>query len=203
MAKLKLTYFDVNGGRAEPIRLALFIGGIEFEDHRFAYSEFAEVRKTTPLGQVPVLEIDGKVITQSNALTTYAGKLAGLYPTDDFAALLCEEVMGTVEDVTSRIVATFCLSGEQLASARTALIESYLVPHLKWLDTKLGQQHYLINDTLTVADLKVLAHLSWLNSGKLDHIPNNLVSETVPKIQQYFERLMKHPKIAHYYQIHQ
>ena len=32
MAKLKLTYFDFHGGRGEPARLALAIGGIAFED---------------------------------------------------------------------------------------------------------------------------------------------------------------------------
>ena len=45
MTELTLTYFDVDGGRAEPIRLALHIGGITFNDHRFPYSEFAEQRK--------------------------------------------------------------------------------------------------------------------------------------------------------------
>ena len=34
MAQLKLTYFDFHGGRGEPARLALFIGGIAFEDDR-------------------------------------------------------------------------------------------------------------------------------------------------------------------------
>ena len=34
MAKLKLTYFDFHGGRGEPARLALSIGGIAFEDDR-------------------------------------------------------------------------------------------------------------------------------------------------------------------------
>ena len=41
MTQLKLTYFDFNGGRGEPARLALAIGGIAFEDHRFSYAEFA------------------------------------------------------------------------------------------------------------------------------------------------------------------
>jgi hypothetical protein len=58
MPKLKLTYFDMHGGRGEPVRLALTLGGM-FEDHRFAYPQFAEIRKTVPFGQVPVLEVDG------------------------------------------------------------------------------------------------------------------------------------------------
>ena len=48
MNQLKLTYFDFSGGRAEPARLALHIGGIPFEDYRFAPSDFAEVRKFNP-----------------------------------------------------------------------------------------------------------------------------------------------------------
>ena len=54
MPQLKLTYFDIHGGRAEPARLALHMAGIAFEDNRITYAEFAEVRKSTPFGQVPV-----------------------------------------------------------------------------------------------------------------------------------------------------
>ena len=34
MAKLRLNYFDFDGGRGEPARLALHIGGIAFEPPR-------------------------------------------------------------------------------------------------------------------------------------------------------------------------
>lgn len=37
-------------------------------------------------GQVPVLEVDGEQIAQSIAITTYAGKLANLYPWDPLQA---------------------------------------------------------------------------------------------------------------------
>ncbi|MDH3673780.1 MAG: glutathione S-transferase, partial [Gammaproteobacteria bacterium] len=39
MHKLTLTYFDFHGGRGEPARLAMTIGGIEFEDGRIPLSE--------------------------------------------------------------------------------------------------------------------------------------------------------------------
>lgn len=40
MAPLKLLYFDI-AGRAEMIRLALHIGGVDFEDVRIGREEFA------------------------------------------------------------------------------------------------------------------------------------------------------------------
>ena len=41
MADYKLTYFDFDGGRGEPIRIALHAAGIEFEDERLAFPEFS------------------------------------------------------------------------------------------------------------------------------------------------------------------
>ncbi|MGL5146864.1 MAG: glutathione S-transferase N-terminal domain-containing protein, partial [Plesiomonas shigelloides] len=71
MNSIKLSYFDVDGGRGEPIRIALHAAGIPFEDFRFSYSDFAEVRKTTPLNQVPTVTLDGVQLTQSSALLRY------------------------------------------------------------------------------------------------------------------------------------
>ena len=52
--KLKLTYFNIKA-RAEPTRLALFIGGIPFEDIRLSHGEEWPAHKgEMPYGQVPV-----------------------------------------------------------------------------------------------------------------------------------------------------
>jgi glutathione S-transferase len=200
MNNIKVTYFDVNGGRAEPIRIALFNAGIAFEDFRFSYAEFAEVRKSTPFGQVPVMDIDGVTITQSNALTRYAGKLAGLYPEDTFQALLCDEVMDTVEDITHAIVPTLGLTGDELVEARTSLTKNKLIPHLTWLENKLKERgDFFADNRLTIADLKVLAHLGWLSSGMLDHVPQDLIASTAPLLAEYQSKVMADPKVAGYY----
>lgn len=60
MPDYKLTYFDVDGGRAEPVRIAFHIAGIPFEDKRLSYQEFGEIFPTMRFHAVPVLEIDGR-----------------------------------------------------------------------------------------------------------------------------------------------
>ena len=201
MSQLKLTYFDFHGGRAEPARLALHIGGIAFEDSRFGFADFAEVRKSTPLGQVPTLHVDGVQVTQSDAITRYVGKLAGLYPTDAFQALLCDEVLDAVEDVNVKLGTTFGLTGDALKDARTALVNGALPQYLGWLQTQL-QAHggeYFADNRLTIADLKVFTCVQGLNSGRLDHVPTDLVEKVAPLLSAHMQRIAQTPAIAQYY----
>jgi prostaglandin-H2 D-isomerase / glutathione transferase len=201
MPQLKLTYFDFHGGRGEPTRLALHIGGIAFEDHRFPGASFPEVRKTAPLGQVPVLEIDGVQVTQSDAITRYAGQLAGLYPKDAFQALLCDEVMQALEDASVLIGATFGLTGDAQKEARTKLVAGPLPRYLGWLQNQL-QAHggtFFADGKLTIADLKVFVFLRGLMSGQLDHVPTDLVATQAPQLAAFVQRIGQTPAIAQYY----
>jgi glutathione S-transferase len=86
MAKIKLTYLDFHGGRGEPARLALSIAGIPFEDDRVPYADWPRRKPTAPFGHLPVLEVDGQLLTQSNTINRYVGKLANLYPSDPWQA---------------------------------------------------------------------------------------------------------------------
>lgn len=80
---LRLTYLNVKS-YGEPIRLALTIAGIPFEDRRVDYEKVYQLRKEgiLPYGQVPMLEIDGAAYGQSSALLRYVGIRAGLYPNE-------------------------------------------------------------------------------------------------------------------------
>jgi len=201
MDKLKLTYFDVSGGRAEPARLALHIGGIPFEDFRFAFGEFAEIRKGTPLSQVPTLQINEVQVTQSDAITRYVGRLAGLYPEDALQALFCDEVLGALEDINIKLGATFGMTGDALKTAREALVADALPRYLRWLQTQLESHggEYFADQRLTVADLKAMVILRWLGSGKLDHIPTDLVETVAPGLAAYVDRISATPAIVQYY----
>ena len=201
MSQLKLTYFDVHGGRGEPVRLALAIGGIAFDDHRFSFAEFPEVRKTTPFGQVPTLEVDGVTVTQCDAMLRYAGKLAGLYPNDAFQALLCDEVMYVVEESIVRLGPTFRMTGEEQKAARLALVNGPMPVYLQWLEKQLLAHggEYFADNRLTVADLKVFVDIRGLNSGRLDHVPTDLVEKVAPALNAHLQRISSLPAVQAYY----
>ncbi|MCW8880001.1 MAG: glutathione S-transferase family protein [Kangiellaceae bacterium] len=201
MANLKLTYFDFPGGRAEATRLAMKIAGIEFEDYRFPFEKFQEEVKNTPLNQVPMLEIDGEKITQCNAINRYVGKLSGLYPEDDYQALICDEVMSALEDITHKLVSTFGLEGEELKQAREKFVDGSLSLSLEWLKEKLDKQggEFFAENRLTVADLKVFVWVRGLTSGHLDHVPTDLVSRLAPNLLALRERVEQMPEVVSHY----
>ena len=126
MSKLKLTYFDFDGGRGEPARLALNIGGVAFEDERISPKDWPQSRDRAPFQALPTLEVEGRVVTQSNSINRYVGKLAGLYPKDDWQALLCDEVMDAAEDIGTRIGNTMNLPADAKQQAREELASGRL-----------------------------------------------------------------------------
>lgn len=201
MPRLKLTYFDFHGGRAEPVRLALHIGGVAFEDYRFAPVDFAEVRKSTPFGQVPTLQVDGMQVTQCDAILRYAGRLAGLYPADAYQALLCDEVTYVVEEAGVKMGPSFRMTGDAQREARMALVEGSMPVYLAWLQRQL-QAHggeFFADHRLTIADLKVFVDVRALNSGRLDHVPTDLVEKVAPALNAHMQRIAQTPAVAQYY----
>ena len=201
MTRFKLTYFDFDGGRGEPIRLAFHIGGIEFEDVRLKSPEFREARESFRFLALPVLEVDGEQVSQSNSTLRFVGKAAGLYPTDDLQALFCDEVMDACEDLDHAIGATFGLKGDEMKRAREALLQGPIPKFIKGLDGLLarGGGRYFADGRLTVADLKVFVQMRALGKGVLDHVPTDVVEGLAPSLAEHRDRIADDPGVVAYY----
>jgi len=202
MPKLKLTYFDIHGGRGEPARLAMHIGGVDFEDNRISFQQFGDTRSSFPFNRVPMLDIDGIEVSQCNAINRYLGKLAGLYPTDPLQAAFCDEAMDAVEDIVSQVVATFPIKDEaEKKAARQALADGPIAVYLQQLQALLEARggEYFADGRLTVADLKVMVWVRSLRSGILDHIPQDLPDNVAPLLVEHLARIESHPKVREYY----
>lgn len=72
MPHYKLYYFDVRS-RGEVIRLLFHLADEKFEDERYMFEEWGALKSQMPLGQCPVLEVDGVKIGQTTAIARYLG----------------------------------------------------------------------------------------------------------------------------------
>lgn len=115
--KFKLSYFNVKA-LAEPIRLLFAYGGVDYEDIRVSQEEWAELKpsklnllftfflftknvfflKAMPMGQMPVLEVDGQRVHQSVSMARYVAKRVGLSGDNDWENLLIDTAVDTVND---------------------------------------------------------------------------------------------------------
>ncbi|XP_035671118.1 hematopoietic prostaglandin D synthase-like [Branchiostoma floridae] len=75
--KYKLTYFDLRA-RGELTRLIFAAAGVQYEDYRIDRPSWAKLKEKTPMGQMPLLEVDGKVMCQSGAIARYIARETGL-----------------------------------------------------------------------------------------------------------------------------
>lgn len=200
MPNYKLNYFDIDGGRGEVTRIALHVAGIDFEDNRLSFPQFAEARTNMRFNAVPTLEIDGEEFSQSDAMSRYVGRLAGLYPTDPLQAMYCDEVLGAYEDLTHFVVRTFGLEGDALQEARQNLMEGKMTVFLIGLQELLQRGgEYFADNQLTIADIRSYVQIKSLSAGVLDHIPADFVQSLAPALVEHQNRIAAEPRVAAYY----
>ena len=80
-----LHYYDFQSrGRGQVVRLLWEDAGIAYEDVRYSFEEFPESKRTkisdlNPTGNIPVIELNGKILTQSYAILRHFARLLGKY----------------------------------------------------------------------------------------------------------------------------
>lgn len=201
MPNYKLTYFDIDGGRGEVTRIAFHAAGAEFEDNRISFPQFGEARQNMRFNAVPILEVDGEEISQSDAISRYVGRMAGLYPSDPLQALYCDEVLGACEDLTHFIVGTFGIEGDELRKARKQLMDGKMTVFVKGLQELLhrGGGEFFADKQLTIADIRCFVQVRSLSAGMLDHIPADFVQTIAPDLVEHQKRVAEDDRVVAYY----
>ncbi|XP_067933707.1 glutathione S-transferase 1-like isoform X4 [Watersipora subatra] len=148
--QMKLIYFDTKG-RAEGTRLLFKLAGKDFIDCRLTKEEWAALKPSTPKGQLPVLEVDGKMICESNAIARYVARelkscsgigekaFHALYAKTEEekaeAAKSVTEVLQATDKLTAHIKKGKFILGDKASLADTAVysIIDLLQEHMKEL----------------------------------------------------------------------
>eukprot|EP01124_Arcella_intermedia_P024513 TRINITY_DN4148_c0_g2_i2.p1 TRINITY_DN4148_c0_g2~~TRINITY_DN4148_c0_g2_i2.p1 ORF type:complete len:201 (-),score=56.92 TRINITY_DN4148_c0_g2_i2:304-906(-) len=162
----KLHYFDMPG-RGEPIRLAFRIGGIPFEDCRISFPDWAQKKHTFPFGTVPVLEVDGKNLCNSNTILQYAGKVAGLGPADLFSIAKVDEFLSVIEDYMGELFGFLRRSPEEKEKFISEFVKGTSPYYLGLLEKTAVANGgpYAVGGCLSVADLKLYVLMNLIHAG--------------------------------------
>ena len=200
--ELRLIYPDIPFWRAETSRLALFIGGIEFEDLRPSREEIAKMKTdgTCPFGQFPVLQVDGKTIAQTGAIARFCGKLSGLYPSkDEFAAAKVDEVIDLATDITNQMRPALREKDPKLRiEMRRELSKTILPRWLGFLEKLLqdnGDTGFFVGHSISVADLAVWRLCAWISGGIIDGLPVDLL-DGFPLLSVHQSQISNLPKVV-------
>jgi glutathione S-transferase len=199
---LELTYFDFHGGRGEPARLALHIGGVPFKDTRIAPQDFPALKLGYPFGTLPTLRVGERIISQSNAILRFVGQRSGLYPTEALEAACCDELMEALEDMNHKFAHSLHIADpEKLRERRLKILDGPLTFTLERVAALLERRggEYFADGRLTVADLKCFVWVRALCRGTLDHIPTDLVERLAPTLMAHHARVAAHPGVVGYY----
>jgi prostaglandin-H2 D-isomerase / glutathione transferase len=196
MSKPKLTYFDFSGSRGEECRMALFLAGVDFEDHRLKPGEWPSLKPETPFGSLPILEIEGKpALGQSNAILAFVGRQHGLHPADPWDAARHEGVMEAVEDLRAAMTPLTKIEDEaEKKSSREAFAAGALRAWATHVEAQI-RGPFVEGEKLHVADLKLFMITHSFVSGVYDHFPNDCLA-AFPKLTALHDAVVAHPKVA-------
>jgi glutathione S-transferase len=145
-----------------------------------------------------VLELEGKAVSQSNAILGWVGRKSGLLPNDEWEAMRLDSLMSAVEELRAVITRTFGISDPaELKRRRQELVEG---PLRTWLAHAERQVRgpFASGESISVADIKLFLVVGWLKKGVLDHVPPDVVSP-FPKLEALFEAVGRHPKVVEWY----
>lgn len=201
MSKITLTYFD-SPGRAEPIRVALRVSGIPFEDHRLKFPEFmaAKARGDFPLGSVPVFEVDGVKIVQTGAILRYIAKIGdrSLYPEDPWAALVVDSAMDSLNDTWSNALLPSLFERDPVRklAMRAELAVGPMARVFGYLEALVARSGgpFLTGAAMSVADIMIAMSVLQIRSGGLDGITVEHLT-AYPNLDKLADAYLADPRI--------
>ncbi|MDC1296612.1 glutathione S-transferase family protein, partial [Alphaproteobacteria bacterium] len=150
-----------------------------------------------PFHQLPVLEINGKIIGQTAGIARFCGKLSNLYPSDNFLAAKVDQIIDAASDITNLISPTVREKNEIIKKEMRDKLTNKLLPrwfnYLEKILHKEEKSKWFVGNKMSIADISIWRLLGWIKSGMLDGIPKE-ICDNYPKLNAIYLEVHKYPK---------
>ena len=188
-----LTYFGLHA-KAEPIRMLLKHKGVAFNDTTITFEQWAEIKQTTPSGQIPTYQLpNGKVLNQANAILRLLGRQHGYYFNEEAEAYNVDWALETHADFWATKTQYVFFGGKEQEAITKGLkqfekFNKQIETHLAGTNTR-----FMASDRLTIADFLVFQIYMGMCHNE---------ATIVPEIQaQFAGKLADTPKVTAYIEV--
>ncbi|KAI4459004.1 glutathione s-transferase [Holotrichia oblita] len=191
MSATKLIYFPLKGV-GEPIRWLLKYGNIEYEEILIEFADWPKVKPTTPFGQIPLYEENGKKINESIAISRYLGKKLNLAGENDWENLEIDAIVDTINDLRLKLKKYGYEKDEKIKEQIKGPLFNEILPYYMEKIEKLAEANngYLAINKLTWADFYFIGVLDYFNyMAEMDILENR------PVLQKLRENVTNIPAI--------
>ena len=151
MENVKLTYF-VQNGRVGLLRAMLCYKKVPFENIMIPLDEWPKKKETFEFHQLPQLEVNGKKMTQTIAISLYLARQLDLYPKDIYLQYHVDSLLAIRDDITPlyRKVKYKINTDED-----TKAYKEQIILYLQKIENRykeLGSNKYYLGNEISVAD---------------------------------------------------
>jgi glutathione S-transferase len=187
-------YVAERSGNAHKARLFLSILGVEYEAVDVAYLSLQgpEFRVKNPRGQIPVLEVDGRHIWDSQAILVYLARRYGgedWLPTDpdgmaevmQWLALSENELLLGIAQ--ARIGTTFAAGNEDVILVPLDRAKRYAARGLRVMVERLAAHDWLALDRPTIAEMACFTYAALTHEAGIDIAPYGAVARWLERVR--------------------
>ena len=195
---LKLSGFHVSNYHNK-VRLALLEKGIAFEeDANCRPTQKDEWLARSPMGKVPVIEVDGTALAESQAICEYledAYPQVPLYPKDPLARAKVRELIAVIElhmELVARRLYGAMYFGGQMSEETKKEVERDLAKGVRAFSKLAKFDPYIAGKEFTLADCAAFVSLPLISmTSKLAFGKDAL--DSVPQLKPYLKMLGERP----------
>jgi glutathione S-transferase len=147
-----------------------------------------EFLKMNPAGQVPTVKLaDGRALAQSNAIMLYLAEGSKLIPADPYDRALMFQWLFWEQYSHETVIAARRFHKTYLKKPDSE-IDPALLPKgervLAVMNDHLASRRYFVNDTLSLADIALVAYTRWADEGGFDLAHTPFVHDWIKRVEQ-------------------
>lgn len=140
-----------------------------------------------PLGQMPVLEVDGKILHQSVSITRFVAKKVGLAGSNDLEAAEIDIAVDTVNEFRAKLASVAYEEDASIQEKKRPHLESEVIPfYLKKLEQMATENNgHLALKRTTWADFYFTGMVNYLN-----HISKTDLTAKSPNLKKVVDNVL-------------